>query len=104
MPPCQRVLRNKIKRANYITGIVKNAVENELNFGDPSKQGWRLMNDKDEYEVCYFDGAQYPEIKSDDIFDNLEETEDFDMEMISINDSEDDEEEEYEVESTVFEP
>lgn len=82
---------NKIKRANYVTRMITNAMKNDLVWNDPSKHGWRKVEGKSEYEVSFFHGAQYPEILCSEYVNRPEETDNFDFETASISDSEDDE-------------
>lgn len=55
MPPCQRVLMNKIHRTKILTMIIKNARESSVNI--PLKNWWYV---NENMEIEYFSGSPYP--------------------------------------------
>ncbi|XP_044760188.1 uncharacterized protein LOC123317646 isoform X1 [Coccinella septempunctata] len=58
MPPCKKVLINKIKRMNQVCAIWNYATEAHPNFFDPERHAWRLVDGR--YEVEWFIGPQTP--------------------------------------------
>jgi hypothetical protein len=58
MPPCKAVLANKIKRANYVASVWKNAGLVQPCTLSPEESGWIL--DDGSYKIKWFDGDQLP--------------------------------------------
>ena len=58
LPPCLKVLSQKIKRANFVTGKWISAVESIPPSFTPEISGWILENDMD--RIKWFDGAMSP--------------------------------------------
>lgn len=56
MPPCHKVLLNKIKRTDYLASVAKGAMDR---FFDQPDEGW-VINDG-EMELIYFSGNPFPE-------------------------------------------
>ena len=59
MPPCHSVLSNKIKTANYVTHIWKNASKRSPCELQPEEHGWLLKEGM--LKMNWFDGDQLPE-------------------------------------------
>lgn len=57
MPPCKKVLLNKVVRTKYLSKIIKSATENSIER--PGK-GW-MVNENQFMEIDYFDGDPFPE-------------------------------------------
>lgn len=85
MPPCRKVLLNKIKRTSYLARTMRQSSENFI--GKPDG-GWYL-NENNEMDIDYFAGNPYPEnitnISFDENEDNDEEKDSF---MLSPSDDE----------------
>ena len=60
LPPCFRVLREKIRRADLVTGRWISAVESRPPLWKPEEEGWVIKNGK--YAIKWFDGPVAPEI------------------------------------------
>jgi hypothetical protein len=71
MPPCQRVVVNKIKRTNYLTRLIKNADRNFIEDIDPSDHGWIKLQNK--IEIQFYDGNQFPENLASRAVDEIDE-------------------------------
>lgn len=63
MPPCQKVLINKIKRTQSLTRMIKSSNENSMQLPE-AYDGYRL-NESKEFEIAYFSGYPYPQNFSD---------------------------------------
>lgn len=90
LPPCWSVLENKIKRANYLAKLIKNCTEHIYNFDDPGTQGWTI-NSKNQYEVEFFSGAQYPQLienEAPNLIASVSADEDSDIQLSSDDESE----------------
>lgn len=70
MPPCQKVLRNKIKRTNYITRLIKNADKNFVEEQDPCINGW--FKNGCQFDIEFFHGDQCPENLASEAVDEAE--------------------------------
>lgn len=77
MPPCQKVLLNKIKRTNTIVRMIKSADKNFIEVPKPV-DGYCLDGSKN-FEIEYFPGHAYPgdiaELMKDSQIDNNNSTE-----------------------------
>ena len=60
MPPCSKVLMQKIKRCSFITSIWQNATRAEPTTYAPTDFGWYLEDGK--YNIQWFDGDVAPKI------------------------------------------
>ena len=60
LPPCEKVLLQKIKRVNYIAQIWKNVEKINTVQADAEHHGWKLIDGK--YELVWFDGLIAPNI------------------------------------------
>lgn len=56
MPPCKKVLLNKIARTEYLSEIIKNASNNII---EQPKTGWIIENG--DMQIEYFNGNPFPE-------------------------------------------
>ena len=91
MPPCQRSLLNKIKRANFVASMWKKACTSCPITYSPVENGWCLTGGK--YQLNWYDGAQVPQNLSDVLEDHtLEEQEDNDNIVASDSDDNSDDE------------
>lgn len=72
MPPCQKVLLNKIKRTNTVVRMIKSAHKNFIEVPKPV-DGYCLDGSK-KFEIEYFPGYAYPgdiaELMTDSQIDN----------------------------------
>ena len=59
MPPCRMSLINKVRRANYIAYLGKNAISSSPSDLDITEHGWLLKNNQ--YAVKWYEGEQLPE-------------------------------------------
>lgn len=59
LPPCKRVLIQKIKRTNQIASIWCNATQLRPGFYNPELNGWVRINGK--FQPFWFNGPQTPE-------------------------------------------
>lgn len=57
MPPCRKVLLNKINRTDHLAQIIKNANNDTIS---ESGDGW-YINENGIMEIEYFDGDQFPD-------------------------------------------
>jgi len=99
LPPCKDVLQQKIKRANYVAHLWKNARNsNPIQF-QAHDHGWKLV-DTNKLEIVWFEGSQSPsnlctELAEDASFAYNEEDDDDGETMIySVSADEEDENEE----------
>lgn len=60
MPPCQRVLLNKIRRSNHLSHMVKSSSKNFIGLQDCTSGAW-IINENNQMEIDYFSGAAYPD-------------------------------------------
>ena len=67
MPPCQRVLLNKVKRTKFIANIWMSSTEASPPNTSPLAFGWKLVNGN--YKLVWFEGDPSP--SSLDIFTNV---------------------------------
>jgi hypothetical protein len=59
MPPCQNVLKNKVKRANFVTSMWKRShLKDPIGQMKPERWGWIVEDGK--YEIAWFEGDQVP--------------------------------------------
>lgn len=70
MPPCQKVLRNKIKRTNHITRLIKNADKHFVEEQNPCDNGW--IKNENRYDIDFYDGDQCPESIASEAVDQAE--------------------------------
>lgn len=87
MPPCERVITQKVKRLKYICNIWSNATSAQPSNLDPTNFGWLLSDDK--LVPLWFDGDAVPNSISEIIVDP-------DIENNSENDSDDSNDSEFE--------
>ena len=59
MPPCQAVLTNKIKRANYVAAMWKGATLPNPCVLQPEANGWVKADEA--YQIKWFEGDQVPQ-------------------------------------------
>ena len=59
LPPCSRVLFQKVKQANFVTGKWISAVDCSPPPFTPEPSGWVLVNEM--YTIKWFDSAISPE-------------------------------------------
>ena len=59
LPPCSSVLKEKIKRTKYITGVWLSSVFLSPPDRSPLDYGWIIQHQK--YQVKWFDGPQSPQ-------------------------------------------
>ena len=59
MPPCHSSLVNKVRRANYIAYLWKNASTRNPSDLDPEEHGWLLKDDQ--YVINWYEGEQLPQ-------------------------------------------
>ncbi|KAL2091652.1 hypothetical protein ACEWY4_013915 [Coilia grayii] len=59
MPPCHSSLVNKVRRANYIAYLWKNAPARNPSDLDPNEHGWFLKDNQ--YVIHWYDGEQLPQ-------------------------------------------
>ena len=80
IPPCSKVLLQKVNRCNYVTLLYKNAtLPTPINFS-PEGHGWVI--DKDgQLRILWYDGPKYPSV--------------FKQNMIIDSESDDDEDQAY---------
>lgn len=57
MPPCRKVLLNKINRTDHLAQIIKNANNDTIS---ESTDGW-YINENGIMEIEYFNGDQFPD-------------------------------------------
>lgn len=79
MPPCQNVLKLKIRRTNFITQIIKNCDKNLIEFDEPCNHGW--FQDGNQYNIRFFEGQQFPDDVPDNIFEDIDECDATDDEL-----------------------
>ena len=60
LPPCKKVLLEKIKRVAYITQIWRNAILGCHNFDSPTSSGWVFKDGS--YRIHWFDGDVAPRV------------------------------------------
>lgn len=78
MPPCRPVLINKVKRANYISQMIKTCHKNLIPLDFPDLHGWVLSDNQ--FVIEYFNGLRFPDsIADEDKAREIEENEDSDM-------------------------
>lgn len=88
MPPCKKVLLNKIYRTNQITQMIKGS-RNPMVYIPQPTNGWTL-DAKNRFRVEYFDGNAYPEdVNYETDQDGESEVDDSDNSII-LSDSDDD--------------
>ena len=75
-PPCQNVLMQKLKRANLVAAIYKNALLPNPSQLNPEENGWILDNDL--YSINWYDGRQVPEDVSTHIDQDIDAEQDDD--------------------------
>ena len=63
LPPCQIVLINKIKRANFVAAIWKNAVLRRHPGWKPEDHGWKKSGNS--LIIMWFEGDQVPQSVED---------------------------------------
>jgi hypothetical protein len=86
MPPCKKVLKEKIKRANYVAAVWKRAKYQNPVIESPNGHGWKLSDNC--FIVNWFEGDQLPESIVDLLVTNaLEESETHDLEPDSCSSS-----------------
>lgn len=66
MPPCSKVLLNKLKRSNYVASLWKKAASQNPCQSTPAGNGWVLVDNT--YTIDWYDGDQLPK----DIYKALE--------------------------------
>ena len=70
LPPCMKVLEQKVKRANYISYMWKHAhLANPTKDLNPCESGWLLVDDR--YALKWFEGEQIPQNVAVSIDDNF---------------------------------
>ena len=60
LPPCKKVLLQKIARANYVTMLWKNAIVAIPIDLEPQHHGWKLSDDKQTLSMLWFLGSNCP--------------------------------------------
>jgi hypothetical protein len=60
MPPCHKVLINKVVRANFVAAMWKRASSRSPVTYSPDGNGWTLINGK--YQLKWYDGDQVPRV------------------------------------------
>lgn len=90
MPPCQRVLMNKIKRTQSLTRMIKSSSNNLIQ--PPEAVDGYCLSENNMFAIEYFDGYPYPQSISDMMDENFDDEEnnttnndsnEFDCEMSS---------------------
>ena len=90
MPPCHKVLVEKIKRANYVAMVWKNAQRPLPVTVSPVNNGWAL--DKGSYIINWYDGDQLPQNLSQLLGNNLDDPDlENDIQEVSEHDESDSE-------------
>ena len=82
MPPCQQVLHNKIRRANFVASMWKKSNAKTPIVMKAEDNGWNLDNGR--YSINWFTCPQLPNTIIDIISDLDEQTDDSDDEASSI--------------------
>lgn len=73
MPPCKKVLLNKIKRTCYLSQIMQRSNQGAIERPD---DGW-ILTENNELEIDYFVGNPFPDnITNTSIDENIDENED----------------------------
>ena len=70
LPPCQSVLLEKIKRANLVTHMWKNAILKASHTWPPEENGWLLENGH--YTIKWFSGQKFPDVITTHINQSLD--------------------------------
>ena len=87
MPPCQAVLLNKIRRANFISYLWKRARLPVPCVLKPEDHGWQVKDSS--YIIKWYDGPQLPQYLADILYDESDDEEESDVEYESSDDSDD---------------
>ena len=88
LPPCRKVLQQKIARSNYVSYIWKHVnVANPAEGLDPLKSAWKLHDGK--YAIHWYDSDPMPENVSANINDDLLDS---DTELVVYSSDESDDE------------
>ena len=93
LPPCRKVLDNKLLRARYVSHVWSRATtKNPSEDLCPSKFGWSKVDNK--WKIAWFSGSSIPDTLSDDKIsnDNIEEDDENSEDDIWSEDEEVDEE------------
>lgn len=87
MPPCKKVLMNKIERSQYLARMMKNSVNGTI---DKPGIGW-ILSETGDIEIDYFSGDPFPEDVATLPIDLQEDSEDEEGGHLSSSDEEYDE-------------
>ena len=60
LPPCSKVLKEKIKRTSYVSRIWKSSTIVDTENNDALHYGWNL--DGEGFQISWFDGTSAPKI------------------------------------------
>lgn len=63
MPPCQKVLMNKIKRTQSVTRMIKSSKQNTIDV--PEAVDGYYLDESNKFGIEYFSGYPYPQDISD---------------------------------------
>ena len=88
LPPCDTVLIEQIKCANFVSVVWKNASKAQPEQFSPQNSGWQ--SNTGSYEVSWFDSDQIPQDICQHIDDNIEaEDDEGDLQYDSSDDESD---------------
>lgn len=91
MPPCSKVLKQKILRTAYVSSMLKNSHKRELNNTlNPENFGWTSESDK--MVINWYEGESTP-LNIDDIIKTNESDDDDDMNISYCSSSDETEDE-----------
>ena len=91
MPPCQIVLLNKIRRANFVSYLWKRARLHVSSLLKAEAHGWQVKDSF--YTINWYDGQQLPQYLADILDDDSHDEEESNEEYDSSGDSDDQDEE-----------
>ena len=60
LPPCSKVLREKVKRVNFVAGKLSSSTQPNPPFWLPENNGW-ILNVNGYYQILYNDGPTTPD-------------------------------------------
>ena len=91
MPPCQKVLQQKLRRTNFVAFVWKNAREAKPVAFGPEGHGWEV--EKGRMKLLWFSGPSVPaniEIESSDLLSEEDNEEEIDIQESYSSDEEED--------------
>ena len=94
LPPCKKVLLEKIKRSNYVTMMWKNAIAATPIDMEPQDHGWTLSDDKQTLSMFWFLGSSCPiQLHAEDIEEEEDNADEVEMDVVFSDEEEQEDDE-----------